>query len=165
MSGAKRGRKSADGTRAPLSLDEAIQNEILRSNVKYIPSGFFPPNNNRVFAQDEYINRYGLTKKQVTAVVNREPRNELERQARKLIDPHRTQGGGRGEDRGGVARRAAELADYLMTTDGLSQPQALAKAVDMVASADQYPDLGNIYRELRRREPKYPAASDFSALP
>lgn len=163
---AKRGRKSADGTRAPLTPDEAIQNEVLRSSIKYVHRGFYPKDDARAYRPSEYVNHHGLTKAQAAAVINREPRNELERLARQIIDPHRTQGGGRGESRGGIARQAAELAAYLMATDEQTQAQAVAKAVEMLAAANLHPDLGNIYRELGRMQPKYLAVTtDISALP
>jgi hypothetical protein len=152
----KRGRKSADGTRAPLTMAEAIQNEILRSNIKYIPNAF---------------KRYGLTEVQQLAVIRREPRNELEREARTLLDPHRSQGGGRGENRGGVARQAAELAAWLISTDGISPAKAKDTALEMLALGNAYPDKGTVDRELRRMNPVFPAVitdvsiSDISGLP
>lgn len=152
----KRGRKSADGTSAPLTMAEAIQNEILRSNIKYIPNAF---------------KRYGLTEDQHLAVIRREARNDLEREARRLIDPHRTQGGGRGENRGGVARQAAELAAWLISTDGVSAAKAKDAALEILALTNEYPDKGTVDRELRQMKPRFPVEitdlpiSDISGLP
>lgn len=166
MSGAKRGRKSTDGTRAPETIDEAWQNEILRSSVKYVHKGFFPKDDARAYRASEYINHYGLTKTQAAAVINREPRNELERLARQIIDPHRTQGGGRGENRRGAGRQAAELADYFIALEGLTQAQAVKKAIDLLASADVHTDPPNVCRELAKMKPKFLAEiADISALP
>lgn len=152
----KRGRKSADGTRAPLTIEEAMQNEILRADIKYVSTSFWPPDSRKPYKESEFINRHGLTRVRASAVIRREPRNDLERAARRIIDPHRTQGGGRGENRGGRDRQAAELAAHLMK-DGTRPADAIKQAVALMAEVDIHADVGNVARELRRTNPKHTA--------
>lgn len=136
-----RGRPSADGTRAPTTEDEAIANECLRLRLKTIP---------------HEGDRKGLSPQQVLAVINREPRNALERKARALLDPHPSSGSLRGANRGGMARLAAELAFHLIR-EGLDESTAIeeARAQFKLIQTHDFPagtdiDALNLKRELLR---------------